>query len=101
MRRLVWWLIVSLVLITSLSGLWNGFQDWASSENFGERMLNVAVIIYGIAGAILVFVLFAGTAAPYIYSDEAKWIGTVGSGICMIALLTLIGLRVRKEASSW
>lgn len=120
MRRVVWWIIVCLVLITTSSGLWNGVQDWPHDKNLGERIVTTAVIIYGIAGAVLLFAMlkkrkwimiplivwsialcFAGTVAPYVYSDEAKWISTVASGICMIALLTFIALQVRKEASSW
>jgi len=120
MRRVIWWIIVCLVLISTLSGLWNGFRDWADSNNLGERMVTLSVIIYGIAGAALlvamlrkrkwimvplivwaVAILFAATAAPLVYSDEAKWIGTIASGICTSALLLLIALRVRKEASSW
>jgi hypothetical protein len=46
-------------------------------------------------------VFFAATVAPFVYSDEAKWIAAIASGICILALLTLIALRVRKEASSW
>ena len=121
MRRVVWWLIVLLVMITTISGLWNGFQDWSHSNSLGERMVTVAVIWYGVAGAILLFAMlrqrkwvmvplivwsiaitFAATVAPYIYSpDEGRWIGTIASGICTIALLALVALRVRKEASSW
>lgn len=121
MRPIVWWIIVSLVVITSLSGLWNGFQDWKHSNSLSERMITVAVICYGFMGAISVFAMlrkrrwvmipmilwsiaitFAATAAPYVYSpDEARWIGTMASGICTITMLTLIALRVRKEASSW
>lgn len=120
MRRVIWWIIVCLVLLTTFSGLWNGYQDWPDNKNFGERMVTVAVIIYGIAGAAVlvamlrkrkwimvplivwtVGILFAATAAPLVYSDEAKWIGTIASGICTGALLFLIALRVRKEASSW
>lgn len=121
MRRVVWWIIVLLVVITSISGLWNGFQDWPHSNNLGEKMVTVAVICYGFAGTILLFgmllkrkwimlplivwsiaITFAATAAPYVYSaDEGRWIGTIASGICTIALFALIALRVRKEASSW
>lgn len=120
MRRVIWWLIVCLILFTSLSGIWNGFRDWSENKNLGERMVTVAVIIYGITGAISVFamllkrkwimiplivwsiaVFFAATAAPYVYSDEAKWIGTIASGIVISVLLILITLRVRTEASSW
>ena len=121
MRRVVWWLIVLLVVITSMSGLWNGFQDWPHNDNLGEQMITVAVICYGVAGAILLFamlrkrkwvmipliawsmaIIFAATASPYVYSpDEGRWVGTIASGICIIALLALIALRVRKEASSW
>jgi peptidoglycan/LPS O-acetylase OafA/YrhL len=121
MRRVVWWIIVLLVVITSISGLWNGVQDWPHSNSLGEQMVTIAVICYGVAGAILLFamfrkrkwvmvplivwsvaIIFAATAAPYIYSpDEGRWIGTIASGICTIALFALIALRVRKEASSW
>lgn len=120
MRRVIWWIIVAFVLITTLSGLWNGFQDWPHSENPGERMVTVSVITYGFAGVILLFAMirkrkwittplivwaiaisFAAIAATLVYSDEAKWIATIASGICTITLLTLIALRVRKEASSW
>jgi uncharacterized membrane protein YwaF len=120
MRRVIWWMIVVLVLITTCSGLWNGFRDWSESKNLGERMITIAVIIYGFAGAILLLamlhkrkwimvplivwsiaVMFAAIGAPLVYSDEAKWIGTIASGICIIVLLTLIALRVRTEASSW
>lgn len=84
-------------------------------------MITIAVITYGIMGAISVLAMlrkrrwvmiplivwsiaitFAAVAATYVYSpDEGRWIGTIASGICTIALLTLIALRVRKEASSW
>lgn len=120
MRRVVWWIIVFLVLFTTYAGLSNGFSDWSNSKNLGERMVALAVIGYGFAGAMLFFamlckrkwvtvplivwsiaVLFAATAAPFVYSDEAKWISTIASGICTIALLLLIALQVRKEASSW
>jgi peptidoglycan/LPS O-acetylase OafA/YrhL len=120
MRRVVWWIIVCIVLISTLSGLWNGFRDWADSDNFGERMVTLAVIIYGFAGAALLIamlrkrkwvmvpliiwavgIMVAATGAPLVYSDEAKWIGTIASGICTSALLFLIALQVRKEASSW
>jgi hypothetical protein len=120
MRRVVWWMIVCLILFTSIAGLQNGFGDLSGSKNLGERMVAISVLGYGFSGIALLFamllkrkwvtiplivwsaaVLFAGTAAPYVYSDEAKWIGTIASGICMIALLTFIGLRIRKEATSW
>ena len=121
MRRVVWWLIVLLVVITSISGLWNGYQDWPYNDNLGEQMITVAVICYGVAGAILLFAMlrkrkwvmiplivwsitltFAATAASYVYSpDEGRWIGTIASGICTFALLALIAFRVRKEVSSW
>jgi hypothetical protein len=120
MRRVIWWIIVCIVLISTVSGLWNGYQDWPENQNLGERMVTVSVIIYGIAGAFLlaaillkrkwimvplivwaVEIFFAATAAPLIYSDEAKWISTIASGICTAALLILIALRIRKEASSW
>ncbi|MCI0443840.1 hypothetical protein L0152_11595 [bacterium] len=57
MRRVVWWIIVSLVVITSISGLWNGFQDWQHSNSLGEQMVTIGVICYGIAGAILLFAM--------------------------------------------
>jgi peptidoglycan/LPS O-acetylase OafA/YrhL len=120
MLRVIWWIIVGLVLLTTLSGLWNGFQDWPHDENLGERLVTLAVIIYGLSGGVLLFAMlrkqkwimiplivwsialcFAGTVAPYVYSDEAKWISTIASGICMIALLLLIALQVKKQASSW
>jgi peptidoglycan/LPS O-acetylase OafA/YrhL len=121
MRRVLWWIIVLLVVITSISGLWNSFQDWQQSNSLGEQMVTIAVICYGVAGAILLFAMlrkrkwimvplivwsvaiaFAATAAPYVYSpDEGRWIGTIASGISTIALFALIVLRVRKEASSW
>ena len=120
MRRVVWWMIVCLVLITTVVGLYNGFGDWPDSKNLGERMVTIAVFGYGFAGAILFFailrkrkwvmipltvwsiaVFFAATVAPFVYSDEAKWIATIASGICIIVLLTFVTLRVRKEASSW
>jgi 1,4-dihydroxy-2-naphthoate octaprenyltransferase len=120
MRRVVWWIIVCVVLISTISGLWNGFRDWPENQNLGERMVTVSVIIYGIAGAFLlaamvlkrkwiivplivwaIGIFFAATVSPFVYSDEAKWIGTIASGICTGALLMLIALRVRKEATSW
>jgi hypothetical protein len=121
MRRVVWWIIVLLVVITSMSGLWNGFQDWPHSNNLGEKMVTGTVICYGFTGPILLFgmlrkrkwvmiplivwsiaLTIAATAASYVYSpDEGRWIGTIASGICTIALLALIAFRVRKEVSSW
>jgi uncharacterized membrane protein YwaF len=120
MPSVIWWIIVGLVLFTTIVGFYNGFNDWSDNKNLGERMVTIAVLGYGFGGAILVFamlrkrkwvmiplivwsiaVLFAAIAAPYVYSDEAKWISTITSGIFIIALLTFIALRVRKEASSW
>jgi hypothetical protein len=121
MRRVVWWIIVLFVVITSSSGLWNGFQDWPHSNGLGEQMVTIAVICYGFSGAILLLgmllkrkwvmiplivwsiaITFAAIAAPYVYSrDEGRWIGTIASGICTIAILALIALQVREEASSW
>jgi len=120
MRRVIWWIIVGLVLLTTFSGLWNGYQDWPDNKSSGERMVTVAVIIYGIAGAAVlvamlrqrkwimvplivwaIAILFAATVAPLVYSDEAKWISTIASGIFTGALLILIAFRVRTEASSW
>jgi hypothetical protein len=113
-------MVICLVLITTIAGLYNGFGDWPYSKNLGEQMVTIAVLGYGFAGAILFFALlrkrkwvmiplivwsiavfFAATAAPFVYSDEAKWISAIASGICIIALLTFVALRVRKEASSW
>src|SRR5262245_32040279 len=109
MRRVIWWIIFCLVLTTTLSGLWNGPGDWPDNKNLGERMVTAAVIIYGIAGVALlvamlrkrkwimvplivwaVGIFFAATVAPFVYSDEAKWIGTIASGICTGALMLLI-----------
>lgn len=121
MRRVIWWFIVSLIAFTSIFGLSNGFRDWFDTNGLGEQMVAAAVICYGITGAIVVFAMlskrkwlmiplilwslaiaFAAVAAPLVYSPaEATWVGAAASGICTIALLTLIALQVRKEASSW
>jgi hypothetical protein len=121
MRRVIWWLIVILIVITTIAGLWNGFWELQDTQSSGERMVSAAVLCYGITGLIVLFamirkrswimiplivwsvaVAFAGTAAPWVYSpDEGRWIGTVASGICTIALLTFIAFQVRRETSSW
>jgi hypothetical protein len=121
MRRIIWWIILSIVLLFGALGLYNGPQDLLTSNRFGDRLLAVFVTIYGITGMVSFFGLlgrrswvmlplliwasaasFAGTFASIYYSPpETRLISGLAAGSSCVILMVLILILVHREMSRY